>query len=182
MSDQFEPLPAKKYGVIYADPPWDYDGQMQYAGRPTSSAAMHYRTMKTSDLKDLDVQAIAEKDCMLFMWATSPHLDQAIELGKAWGFRWCTVAFVWDKIRTNPGFYTMSRCELCLAFKNAKGKIPQPRGARNIQQFVSQKRSAHSKKPDEVRRRIELMFPKQKKIELFARENPTGWDTWGDQA
>ena len=84
------------------------------------------------------------------MWATNPHLDQAIELGKAWGFAWATVAFVWDKVRVNPGFYTMSQCELCLVFK--RGKIPSPRGARNIRQLVTAKREAHSQKPDEVRR------------------------------
>ena len=111
------------------------------------------------------------------MWATSPHLDQAIELGKAWGFKWATVAFVWDKQRSNPGFYTLSECELCLVFK--KGRIPQPRGLRNIRQLVSVKRTNHSAKPEEVRGKIELMFPKQKKIELFARTRIKGWDAWG---
>ena len=111
------------------------------------------------------------------MWATSPHLDQAIELGKAWGFKWATVAFVWDKQRSNPGFYTLSECELCLVFK--KGRIPQPRGLRNIRQLVSVKRTNHSTKPEEVRENIESMFPKQKKIELFARTRIKGWDAWG---
>ena len=86
----------------------------------------------------------------------------------------------------NPGFYTMSQCELCLVFK--RGKIPSPRGARNVRQLVTARREAHSKKPDEVRRRIERMFPRLRKIELFARERdergPTegGWETWGFEA
>ncbi len=111
------------------------------------------------------------------MWATSPHLDQAIDLGKAWGFRWATVAFVWDKVRVNPGFYTMSQCELCLVFK--RGRIPRPRGARNVRQLVSEKRHTHSRKPDEIRRRIDLMFPQAAKIELFVRSRAPGWDAWG---
>ena len=126
---------------------------------------------------------IAEDDCLLFLWATSPHLDQAIELGKAWGFEWATVAFVWDKQKVNPGFYTLSQCELCLVFK--RGKIPQPRGARNIRQLVSAKRGPHSSKPEEVRNRIDKMFPAQQKIELFARSmtppNPK-WSLWGLEA
>ena len=113
--------------------------------------------MTLDELKTLNVPGISARDSLLFMWATNPHLDQAIDLGKAWGFAWATVAFVWDKVRVNPGFYTMSQCELCLVFK--RGKIPSPRGARNVRQLVTAKRAAHSQKPDEVRRRIEEMFP-----------------------
>jgi len=162
------------------DPPWDYKGQLQHAGAgsdDTGGAIRHYPTITLDDLKKLDVPSIAASDSLLFMWATNPHLDQAIDLGKAWGFSWATVAFVWDKARVNPGFYTMSQCELCLVFK--RGRIPTPRGARNVRQFVSEKRGAHSAKPDEVRLRIERMFPDQTKIELFARAAAPGWDAWG---
>ena len=128
-------------------------------------------------MKTWDIASISEEDCLLFMWSSSPHLDQAIQLGKAWGFQWATVAFVWDKQRPNPGFYTMSQCELCLVFR--RGRIPQPRGARNMRQLVQVKRTRHSEKPDVVRERIEKMFPQQRKIELFARKRYQGWDAWG---
>ncbi|MDE2745605.1 MAG: MT-A70 family methyltransferase [Chloroflexota bacterium] len=177
----FPPLPNECYAVIYADPPWDYKGQLQHAGPgsgDSGGAIRHYETVQLQDLIELDVSSIAADDSLLFMWATSPHLDQAIDLGKAWGFAWATVAFVWDKQRVNPGFYTMSQCELCLVFK--RGRIPAPRGARNVRQLVSERRSDHSRKPIEVRRRIEEMFPRQRKIELFARDADIhGWDTWG---
>ena len=73
----------------------------------------------------------------------------------------------------------MSQCEICLVGK--KGKIPSPRGARNIRQFLSERRSKHSKKPDEIRDRITAMFPEQSKIELFARQYADGWDCWGNE-
>lgn len=185
VSVSFPPLPTPTscsgYGVIYADPPWDYKGQLQHAGPgngDSGGAVRHYPTVRLSDLMGLDIAGIAAEDSLLFMWATSPHLDQAIDLGKAWGFAWATVAFVWDKQRVNPGFYTMSQCELCLVFK--RGRIPAPRGARNVRQLVSERRLEHSRKPLEVRRRIEEMFPRQRKIELFARDADVhGWDTWG---
>lgn len=182
-SNLFPALPKDRFAVIYADPPWDYKGQLQHAGEgssDTGGAAKHYPTVTLKALKSLPVADIAEDDCLLFMWATSPHLDQAIELGKAWGFEWATVAFVWDKKKTNPGFYTLSQCELCLVFKS--GKIPQPRGARNVRQLVEAERGAHSSKPAEVRERIAAMFPSQNKIELFARpgsQNLEGWRAWG---
>lgn len=171
-----------KFDIIYADPPWDYKGQKQHAGansKDTGSAASHYGTMTLADLKMLDIDSIAAKDCLLFMWVTNPHLDQGIDLLKSWGFSWATVGFVWDKQRVNPGFYTMSQCELCVIGK--RGKIPKPRGARNMRQLVSSMRREHSQKPDEVRSRIEKMFPNQSKIELFAREKAPNWAAWGDE-
>ena len=176
----YAPLPNKKYGIIYADPPWDYKGQLQHtgaAGKESGGAARHYPTLPVSEMETWDIAAISQENCLLFMWTSSPHLDQAIRLGKAWGFKWATVAFVWDKQRVNPGYYTMSQCELCLVFK--RGKIPQPRGSRNVRQLVQTKRTRHSEKPEAVREGIEQMFPNQTKIELFARKQARGWDTWG---
>lgn len=183
-------LPEKRYDIIYADPPWDYGGKMQFDRSSKgveeidltrkifiSSAAFKYPTLKTEVLKKIPIQEISNDDCLMFMWATSPHLQQAIGLGEAWGFEYRTVGFVWDKMVHNPGKYTLSNCELCLIFK--RGKIPSPRGARNVQQLVRVPRGKHSEKPKEVLRNIELMFPSQEKIELFARKKVPGWDYWG---
>ena len=183
MAGGFPALPVREFDIIYADPPWDYKGQLQHAGpgsADTGGAVRHYPTVTLTDLKTLDVKNIAAQDSLLFMWATSPHLDQAIELGKSWEFDWATVAFVWDKIRVNPGFYTLSQCELCLVFK--RGRIPRPRGARDVRQLVSAKRGLHSQKPEEVRKRIERMFPEQRRVELFARHTVPGWYSWGLEA
>jgi len=190
LSDLYPKLPSKKFDVIYADPPWDYNGKLQFDNSSTdaesidlskkifiSSAKFKYPTLKTSELMKLPLQEIARNDCLLFMWTSSPHLSQAIELGQAWGFEYRTVAFVWDKMKHNPGIYTLSNCELCLVFK--RGKIPTPRGARNVQQLVRSPRKAHSEKPIEVMQAIEKMFPNQERIELFARRKTEGWFGWG---
>ena len=183
-------LPAKKYDIIYADPPWDYGGKMQFDtssrkaddmdwSKPIfiSSATFKYPTVKTKELMKIPLTEIAADDCLLFMWVTNPHLAQGIELGQAWGFDYKTVAFVWDKMVHNPGQYTLSYCELCLVFK--RGRIPRPRGTRNEKQLIRAPRSSHSTKPEEVRQAIERMFPTQSRIELFARQKPANWDVWG---
>lgn len=183
-------LPNKKYQVIYADPPWDYGGKMQYDKTTIkdqninfekkifiSSATFQYPTLKLKYLKELDVKSIAADDCILFMWTTGPQFANSIELGKTWGFEYKTVAFVWDKMIHNPGRYTLSQTEFVLVFK--KGRFPQPRGARNIRQMVTVPRGKHSVKPLQVIDGITKMFPQQEKIELFARNNFIGWDNWG---
>ena len=189
--DELYPLlPDKKYQVIYADPPWDYGGKMQYDKTCIksenigfernvfiSSASFKYPTVKLNDLKKLNVPSIAADDCILFMWTTGPQFANSIELGESWGFEYKTVAFVWDKQVHNPGRYTLSQTEFVLAFK--KGKFPAPRGARNVKQLVSVHRGQHSEKPEIVIDGITKMFPEQSKIELFARKNYYGWDNWG---
>lgn len=190
LPDLYPELPCKKYDIIYADPPWHYNGKIQFDKSSKdresldpakkifiSSASFKYPTVKTKDLMKIPIEQIAKDDCLLFMWSTNPHLAQAIDLGEAWGFEYKTVAFVWDKMNHNPGQYTLSNCELCLVFK--RGRIPKPRGARNIQQLVRSRRREHSMKPDEIRNKIAELFPVQEKIELFARVRTLGWDAWG---
>lgn len=190
LSELYPKLPNKKYDIIYADPPWDYNGKLQFDKTSKSkenldfsrkifisSASFKYPTLKLDELKKLPLKDIAKDNCLLFMWTSNPHLAQAIELGKSWGFEYRTIAFIWDKMNHNPGQYTLSNCEICLLFK--MGKIPNPRGARNVQQLVKVKRGKHSEKPIEVLHRITKMFPTQEKIELFARRSEEGWDCWG---
>lgn len=190
LDELYPPLPASRFAIIYADPPWDYGGKLQFDRSSKaankvdlrknifiSSASFEYPTLRYQELTKLKLLSIAEEDALLFMWATSPHLNQAIALGEAWGFKYRTVAFIWDKMVHNPGKYTLSNCELCLVFK--RGRIPSPRGARNIQQLIRVPRGKHSEKPHAVRDAIASMFPQQNKLELFARQQCSGWYAWG---
>lgn len=177
---------TNKYSIIYADPPWKYkqkqiNFQHYNEGKKyINSVEEHYKTMSIEELKAMKntIMNISQADCLLFMWATCPNLDLAIELGKNWGFEYKTVAFVWDKQRTNYGFYTLSQCELCLVFK--KGKIPHKQ-ANNIKQFLSEHVGKHSAKPTEIRKRIDAMYSNLSRIELFARQQIEGWDCWGNE-
>ena len=169
-----------KYQIIYADPPWKFGGS---GGTKWYRADNYYQTMTFDELKAMGpaVKNIADpKSCLLFMWAVSSELDKCIEIGKSWGFKYVTVAFVWYKERANVGNYTMSGCELCLLFK--RGKIPADR-VRNPgqKQFFSQRITYHSHKPEEIAERIKKMYPESKKIELFARDYKEGFDCWGNE-
>ena len=169
------PFPDKKYSVIYADPPWKCDNNRFTNGELITP----YPTMTFDEINALPVNEIADENCLLFLWVVSRYLKQGIKAGESWGFEYSTIGFVWDKQRTLVGGYTLGQCEICLTFR--KGSVPEPRGKRNIRQFLSVKRGRHSVKPYEVRQRITEMFPHHEKIELFARERFDGWDAWGNE-
>ena len=178
------PIPAGPFDIIYADPPWAYDNKMNKDGIETGgSAREHYPTMSYIELAQMrpEIALRCKTNCLLFLWATGPHLVNAITLGESWNFRYVTVAFVWSKLHASPGNYTMPSTEVCLVFK--RGRIPQPRGARNIRQLVERPITSHSEKPIAVKRGITRMFPTQRKLELFARtvEREPTWEHWGNE-
>ena len=136
-------------------------------------------------IKSLDVAKLAEKDCILVLWAVSPQLPEAIEVMQAWGFTYKTVAFCWSKVTKNKklvsnlGKWTMGNVELCLL--GVRGKPNKLRVDKSVKQLVVAERTVHSKKPDEVRERITQGFGDLPRIELFARQHVDGWDCWGDE-
>ena len=172
---------GKRYAVIYTDPPWGCNDGRQ--NEPTAAGynaepSLHNHIVPLVGLKGLRplIENICESDCLLFMWAPSSHLDAAVDLGKGWGFKWATVAFIWDrgdKVGADTESYTVSQCEFCLVFK--RGKIPQPRGKRDIRQLFLEERKPYSTKPDDIRNKIKDMFPRQNKLEMFARQGVGKW-------
>jgi len=171
----------KKYQIIYADPPWRYGGRSKNDPK-RKPLEDFYPTMGLENIKNLNIESITDENCLLFLWVVNPYLKQCIEVGENWGFKYITIAFVWHTKMALLGNYTMAGCELCLLFK--KGKIPEGkiRGkGKGIKQFYEERKIIASKKPNEIRNRIKLLFPKSKRIELFAREKTEGWDIWGNE-
>ena len=177
-----EIVQGKKYQVIYADPPWAYNEKM--VGH-SFSLDHEYETQSKDWIANLPVGSIAADDSILFLWAVSPQLPEALQVMKAWGFKYTTVAFCWSKRTTggkevsNLGRWTMGNVELCLL--GVKGKPNKLRLDKSVKQLVVAERTKHSKKPDEVRRRIVQLFGDIPRIELFAREKTEGWDVWGNE-
>ena len=177
-------FPNKKYKIIYADPPWEYSSDPNSKRGIWGLAHQQYDTMNLESIKNLPVSTIADNDCILFLWATFPNIQQALDVVKAWGFEYKTVAFVWEKLdkSTNNhkkyglGWYTRSNCEIVMVGR--KGKFD--RKSASVQQIVKSTIGKHSQKPDEVRKRILELCGDLPRIELFARSKIHGWDTWGN--
>lgn len=173
-------MSMKKYQIIYADPPWSYKDKM--SGH-SFSLDHEYETQSKDWISQLKIQEISENNSVLFLWAVSPQLPEALEVMKAWGYKYITVAFCWSKLSingkkiSNLGRWTMGNIELCLLGKRGK---PQ-RISKNIKQLVEAERTVHSKKPNEIRKRIVELMGDIPRIELFAREKTPGWDVWGNE-
>ena len=185
------PLRQASYNIIYADPPWNYSNNQDH--NPTRGGKT-YPLMSQDEIKGLPVASIAAPDCALFLWATMPKLQEALDVIAAWGFRYVTCAFTWVKI--NPtgqvvtqgrdvllekgiysglGYWTNGNAELCLLGKRGRPE----RFSKSVKQIVVAPRGRHSAKPPEVRDRIVQLMGALPRVELFARENPPGWDVWG---
>ena len=124
----------------------------------------------------IPIRKIAKDDCLLFMWSTNPHLAQAIELGRAWGFEYKT-NFVSIKKSHTAGFYVFGQHELLLICVKGSGMLP----AEKYKSIIKHENNMHSKKPDIVYEMLEKMYPNQKYLELFARNKRDGWDSFGNE-
>ena len=181
-------FPDKKYNIIYADPPWEYNKLFLKSKIPFKNrgkfGCIKYDTMTTDQICELPVSKIAEKNSLLFIWVTYPCLPDVFRVINAWGFRYITVGFTWVKRNKSGigffsglGMYTKANAEICIIAKHGKG-IPIKN--KKIQQIVDSPLTTHSKKPDVVRQRIIQLCGDLPRIELFARTKVHGWDVWGN--
>jgi N6-adenosine-specific RNA methylase IME4 len=128
-----------RFSVILIDPAWTYDDKALAGQR---GAGCKYSLMTEAEMAALPVQDLAADDCVMFMWATMPKLQEALDLGRAWGFTYKTCAFTWVKTtkdgrayRIGMGRWTRSNAELVLLFvrgkpqRSRRGREPDHRGA-----------------------------------------------------
>lgn len=168
------PVVVDRYPVLCADPPWRYDAN---STPDTRSIENHYPTMTAEDLGALEIPA--DDDAVLFMWATSPKLAEALKLIDTWGFTYRT-CMVWVKDKIGMGYYARQRHELLLIAK--RGDIATPDPEDRPDSVIQAPRLAHSAKPQEAYDAIVRMYPDLPRIELFARGAREGWAVWGNEA
>jgi N6-adenosine-specific RNA methylase IME4 len=165
-------IPEGAFDVIYADPPWQYE----FSETADRNIENQYPTMELEKIKGLKVPS--SDNAVLLLWATAPKLEEALEVLKAWGFKYRTCA-VWDKEIIGMGYWFRGQHELLLV--GVKGTYHAPLPENRFSSVIREKRGKHSKKPDLLYEMVETMFPKGKYLELFARENRIRWVGWGNQ-
>lgn len=171
-------LPDGKYRIIYADPPWSYEEHGVSVSQFYGGATRHYSTMTIEDICKLPISDMAADNAVLFIWVTSPKLNQVWDIINAWGFEYKT-SFVWDKVRHNFGYYNSVRHELLLICGKGSSTPDVAELFDSVQ--VIERNDNHSEKPEEFRKIIDAIYPVGKRIELFARREAPGWDVWGNE-
>lgn len=164
-----------QYRTILADPPWTYKNS-DLGPKSRNSAQKHYRTLTVEEIKKLDIQGLVDRyGCFCFLWVTSSHLPDGLEVLGAWGFKYRQI-LTWIKPGIGMGYYFRMASEHILV-----GTIGHPAvHVHNLPSWFMAKRSKHSRKPTMFYGMIEKISDSPR-LELFAREKRQGWDSWGDE-
>ena len=178
----------QRFGVILADPSWLYN---EGTTTPNRRIDNKYPPMKLEDICKLQVRELGLDDAILFLWIPSPLiLEAAPPVLEAWGFGYKS-QWIWNKVGKRKkngeiggyrgtGHWAIVEHEHVLICP--RGDVPTPATKARFRSVFDAPVGEHSEKPPEVHRRIEAMYPKASKIELFARAPRPGWKVWGNQS
>jgi len=200
-------VPEGGFPVICADNPWEFKTRSKKGleGRP-----QHYGRMTHAELCALPVRDLAAKDCHLFFWTTAPHLEQAFDVLRAWGFQYSSMGFVWVKLNPcarvlelrrlktassretfslgSQPFFTPEDLFMGQGYttrKNAEycllGRRGHPkRRDKSVLDTIIAPVREHSRKPDEFFDRV-VRYAAGPYLELFSRQKRDGWSVWGNE-
>jgi N6-adenosine-specific RNA methylase IME4 len=71
--------------------------------------------------------------------------------------------------------------EFVIVASNVTKGRPLPLADEGVPHVVLAAKMEHSRKPDEIHRRIERLYPGATKLEMFARRPMNGWSVWGNE-
>jgi N6-adenosine-specific RNA methylase IME4 len=161
---------GRRFGTIYADPPWKYDNQ-----RTRASTGYHYPTMSLEEIAALPVGELAAEKSHLHLWATKDFRKEAEAVLDAWGFE-PKGERIWCKPQLGLGNYWRSSHEYLLL--GVRGGLTFP--PTNLKSWFQADRGRHSAKPEQARKDVEVVSPGPR-LELFGRRPVDGWVVWGNE-
>lgn len=197
MSDAHSRRSEPLYRTIVVDPPWPYpEGFMRLGANhrkkdgtarthaergPSKKIDLPYPSLELNEIAALPIEELAEDDARLFLWATMRYLAVGFNLLGKWGFTYKQL-LVWDKtpfFQPIGGSIAPNAAEFVVVATRGNPKrlgkwstsVIRARRARNV----------HSRKPDVFLDLVETVSPGPY-LEMFARRNRLGWDTWGNEA
>ncbi|GAA6196672.1 MT-A70 family methyltransferase [Pseudophaeobacter sp.] len=175
----FTAIPLFRYGLIMADPPWAYKNWSE--GGEHKNASAQYDCMGLDAVKALRVGDLAAPDCILWLWATNPLLDQAFDVMRAWGFQFKTAGHWSKKTKHGKQAFGTGYILRCSGEPFLIGTIGNPKTARNVRSVVEGPLREHSRKPDEAFTAAERLAGDVERLELFSRQERPGWDVFGNE-
>jgi N6-adenosine-specific RNA methylase IME4 len=194
----------KKFSAIVADCPWPFKDTLKMSDVPRGAAA-NYDTMTISDIQSLPVKMACHPDgAVLCLWVPSSLLAEGLETMKAWGFNY-KQTWIWVKIKNDPfaklkkqkkidwdkvdwndflsfGMGHLGRNVHEIVLVGTRGKIGKKLKNRSQRTVFFYKNTKHSKKPELLQDKLELMFPNQNYLEIFGRRMRPNWTIIGNES
>ena len=166
-----------KYRTIVIDPPWKIRSNLSKTMQGDYHQSIPYNMMTDDQILNFDIDKFADSECDLFMWCTHGKLPIALDIIKAWGFRY-NFTLTWDKGGglTQFGFHLNS--EFVLYAYRGKRQLRYKGVA--IKSVFTAPRGHHSEKPSIFYDAIKDKTA-EPRIDIFARRRHAGFDAWGDQ-
>jgi N6-adenosine-specific RNA methylase IME4 len=191
--DSWEGL-TPPYRTIVADRPWPYADAGNDHGAISRCikrdgtlargvAQMGYGVMSIDDLCALTVASIAARDAHLYLWTTNSFMEEAHRIVKAWGFTPKTI-LTWVKVHQDDpsrvsmktGYYFRGATEHAIFAVRGSQPLLTDEGIPTAHLWP--RIGTHSVKPAAFGDLVERCSPGPY-VELFARNQRLGWDTWG---
>jgi N6-adenosine-specific RNA methylase IME4 len=160
---------------------------MAAGGRRRRATTVPYRFMTLDAIAALPVGEHAAADAVLFLWATRRVFREgdAARIARAWGFE-PAGELIWGLRNPGLGGFLGSGHEPILVATRGRSVLAKgwrPASVHFWRQVyaVGNGGKVHSAKPDGFGDLVEQIAPAPY-LELFARRQRLGWDTWGDEA
>ena len=202
---------GKKFSLLVMDPPYGFQDKLEMDNIARGAEA-NYNTLNNNDILSLPIKDISDPNgSVLALWVPSSLLDFGIKLMEGYGYD-LKQTWIWVKLKNDPfkslkkdiknnkdidwdninfdnflsfGMGRLGRNvhEICLmGIRGKPYKSLENKSQRTVFHFKNEK---HSKKPEELQNRLELMFPQatinNSAIEIFARRERDGWVTIGNE-
>ena len=172
------PLPEGKYSVFLVDPPWPYN-ERQDLKNLYGNTKYHYPSLSIEEIKKLPINNLKTENSVLFLWVATHFLEESLEIIKEWGMQYKSqMIWIKNKGQGGIGWYCWGDHEILL-IATSGSFLPK----KLFSSVYQSPREEHSKKPDYYYEMIEAMYPEQRYLELFARnENKRkDWTYWGNE-
>lgn len=132
--------------------------------------------MPLEEIKLLPVGDLSEPGTHLWLWTTNRFLHDGFHLLEHWGFTYLA-PITWVK-PSGFGAWFVHRTQTLLFGYRKPCRFSRERYKPTVIHASVQK--FHSRKPEESYRLIESISDPQR-LELFARQQRSGWDVWGNE-
>ncbi len=171
-------LPDKRYQVIYADPPWRQTKGGSRQVRPNQGQALDYPVLALDSIKKILSDVDGD---ILFLWTIDRYLFEAQQIAESLGYK-LHARLIWSKGNGVAPAFTVRYSHEYLLWLYKSPMLPiavEMRG--KLTTVFDAPSKKHSQKPQIAYEMIEKLYPRSSKIELFARRERAGWDSWGNK-